>query len=78
MDLARDLVGGSFADRNVAILGAAFKPNTDDVRDSPALTVAAAIRSEGAQVRVHDPRATDNARLKEPELDYCDEPEKAC
>jgi len=78
VDLARDLAGGSFAYRNVAILGAAFKPNTDDVRDSPALTVAAAIRSEGAQVRVHDPRATDNARLEEPELDYCDEPEKAC
>lgn len=78
IDLARDLIGGSFADRNVAVLGAAFKPNTDDVRDSPALDVAAAIRSEGAQVRIHDPRAADNARLKMPELDYCDEPEKAC
>ena len=78
VDLARDLVGGSFADRSVAILGVAFKPNTDDVRDSPALDVAAAIRSEGALVRVHDPRAIDNARRKRPELDYCDEPEKAC
>jgi UDPglucose 6-dehydrogenase len=78
VELARDLIGGSFADRNVAILGAAFKPNTDDVRDSPALDVAEAIRSEGAQVRVHDPQAADNARLKMPELDYSDEPEKAC
>ena len=78
VDLSRDLIGGSFADRNVAILGAAFKPNTDDVRDSPALEVAAAIRSEGALVRVHDPRAIDNARLKRPELDYCDEVDKAC
>jgi UDPglucose 6-dehydrogenase len=78
VDLARDLIGGSFARSNVAILGAAFKPNTDDVRDSPALDVAEAIRSEGAQVRIHDPRAADNARLKMPELDYCDEPEKAC
>lgn len=78
VDLSRDLIGGSFIDRNVAILGAAFKPNTDDVRDSPALDVAAAIRSEGALVRVHDPRAIDNARLRRPELDYCDEPEKAC
>lgn len=78
VDLARDLVGGSFAACNVAILGAAFKPNTDDVRDSPALDVAAAIRSEGALVRVHDPKATDNARTKRPELDYCDEPDKAC
>ena len=78
VDLARDLIGGSFSDRNVAVLGAAFKPNTDDVRDSPALDVAAAIRSEGALVRVHDPRAADNARLKRPELDYCDELDKAC
>jgi len=78
VDLSRDLIGGSFVGRHVAILGAAFKPNTDDVRDSPALDVAAAIRSEGALVRVHDPRAIDNARLKRPELDYCDEAEKAC
>ena len=78
VDLARDLVGGSFAGRRVAILGAAFKPNTDDVRESPALEVAVAIRAEGALVRVHDPKAIDNARAKRPELDYCDEPEKAC
>jgi UDPglucose 6-dehydrogenase len=78
VDLARDLAGGSFANRNVAVLGAAFKPGTDDVRDSPALSVAAAIRSEGALVRVHDPRATDNARQACPELDYCDEPDKTC
>ena len=78
VDLARDLVRGSFAGRRVAILGAAFKPNTDDVRESPALEVAAAIRAEGALVRVHDPKAIDNARSKRPELDYCDEPEKAC
>ena len=78
VDLARDLVGGSFAGRRVAILGAAFKPNTDDVRESPALEVAVAIQAEGALVRVHDPKAIDNARAKRPELDYCDEPEKAC
>jgi UDPglucose 6-dehydrogenase len=78
VDLSRNLVGGSFVGQNVAILGAAFKPNTDDVRDSPALDVAAAIHSEGALVRVHDPRAIDNARLKRPELEYCDEPDKAC
>jgi UDPglucose 6-dehydrogenase len=60
------------------VLGAAFKPDTDDVRDSPALSVAAAIRSEGAMVRVHDPKANDSARLACPELDYADRPEKAC
>jgi UDPglucose 6-dehydrogenase len=78
VDLARELVGGSFAKQNVAVLGAAFKPNTDDVRGSPALKVAMAIRSEGATVRVHDPQANDNARLAYPELDYVDKPEKTC
>ena len=78
VDLARDMVGGSFLSRNVAVLGAAFKPNSDDVRDSPALKVAAAIQLEGAQVRVHDPEALDNARAVFPTLDYAREPGKAC
>ena len=42
IDLARELVGGSFGGMRVAVLGAAFKPNSDDIRDSPALDVAAA------------------------------------
>jgi len=78
VELARGLVGGSFAGQQVAVLGTAFKPGTDDVRDSPALSVAAAIRSEGAIIRVHDPMANDNARHACPGLDYADEPEKAC
>jgi UDPglucose 6-dehydrogenase len=78
VDLARELVGGSFAKQNVAVLGAAFKPNTDDVRESPALKVAMAIRSEGATVRIHDPQANDNARQACAELDYVDELEKTC
>ncbi len=78
VDIARELAGGSLADRNVAILGAAFKPETDDVRDSPALSVAAAIRAEGAVVRVHDPKAIDNARQAYPDLDYADDVTKVC
>ena len=78
VDIARELVGGTFAEKNVAVLGAAFKPETDDVRDSPALSVAAAIRAEGAAVRVHDPKAIDNARLAAPDLDYADNVTKAC
>ena len=78
VDIARELAGGTFAGRNVAVLGAAFKPETDDVRDSPALSVAAAIRAEGAAVRVHDPKAIDNARLAAPDLDYADNVTKAC
>ncbi len=54
----------------MAVLGAAFKPNSDDIRDSPALHVAAALRSHGAQVRVDDPEAIENARIHVPTLDY--------
>jgi UDPglucose 6-dehydrogenase len=78
VDVARELVGGTFLGQNVAVLGAAFKPGSDDVRDSPALDVAAAIQLEGAQVRVHDPEALDNARVVHPTLEYTPEVEKAC
>jgi UDPglucose 6-dehydrogenase len=72
VDLAREHVGGSFAGRTVAVLGAAFKPNSDDIRDSPALDVASTIVREGAVVRVYDPQAMDNARRKYPDLEYAD------
>ncbi|OIJ67785.1 UDP-glucose dehydrogenase family protein [Streptomyces mangrovisoli] len=78
VDLARDLAGGAFAGRSVAVLGAAFKPGSDDVRDSPALAVAEAVRREGAQVRVHDPEAVDNARAVRPDLQYALDATKAC
>jgi UDPglucose 6-dehydrogenase len=78
VELTRELVGGSFLGATVAVLGAAFKPDSDDVRDSPALNVAAAIQLRGAQVRVHDPEALDNARALFPSLDYAREVTKAC
>jgi UDPglucose 6-dehydrogenase len=78
VDLARELLGGSFLGRRVAILGAAFKPDSDDIRDSPALNVAAAIQLQGAHVCVHDEEAVDNARAAFPTLDYALEPAKAC
>ncbi|MFI0405062.1 UDP-glucose dehydrogenase family protein [Actinomadura sp. 3N508] len=70
VDLARRLLGGSFAGRTVGVLGAAFKPNSDDVRDSPALDVAASIRAQGARVTVYDPQAMRNARQAQPSLEY--------
>ncbi len=70
VDLARELLGGSFIGRTVGVLGAAFKPNSDDIRDSPALDVATSIRAQGAQVTVYDPQALDNARRAHPELNY--------
>lgn len=54
------------------MLGAAFKPNSDDIRDSPALDVAEMCQRSGATVRVHDPKALPVARAMRPGLDYCD------
>jgi len=70
VDLARELLDGSLAGARVAVLGAAFKPNSDDIRDSPALDVAATCQRQGAAVRVYDPAAMDNARRQHPELAY--------
>jgi UDPglucose 6-dehydrogenase len=77
-DLAGQMLGGSVLGCNVAVLGCAFKPDSDDVRDSPALNVAAALQLRGAQVRVHDPQATENARTMFPTLDYTTDVVKAC
>ncbi|MGX1669806.1 UDP-glucose dehydrogenase family protein [Streptomyces sp. NPDC055400] len=76
--LARDMAGGGFAGRRIAVLGATFKPDSDDVRDSPALAVAAAIHREGAEVRLHDPEGMDNARAVLPLLGYAPDAAKAC
>jgi UDPglucose 6-dehydrogenase len=70
LDLARELCGGSLAGKRVAVLGAAFKPDSDDIRDSPALEVAARVHLEGAEVTVFDPEAMDNARKAYPVLGY--------
>ena len=72
VEIAREVAGGSFGGMRVAVLGAAFKPNSDDIRDSPALDVAASIQRQGAAVCVYDPQAMDNARIKHPELGYRD------
>ncbi|BCB77064.1 UDP-glucose/GDP-mannose dehydrogenase family protein [Phytohabitans flavus] len=70
VDLVRELVGGELDGVRVAALGAAFKPNSDDVRDAPALDVASTLQKAGATVRVFDPAAMDNARRTHPELSY--------
>ena len=62
VDLARRMCGARLWGRRVAVLGAAFKPFSDDVRDSPALDVAHQLHAEGAAVCVYDPEANDNAR----------------
>ena len=71
--LARELVGGRFVGRRIAVLGAAFKPDSDDVRDSPALDIAAAIYTAGGDVVVHDPQALANARIAYPPINYVED-----
>ena len=70
LEIGLDLVDGTYRGTRVAVLGAAFKPNSDDIRDSPALDVAASIKRHGAEVVVYDPYAMDNARRLHPELTY--------
>jgi len=72
VDLVREEAGGDLAGVRVCALGAAFKPDSDDVRDAPALDVSRMLQEEGADVRVYDPQAMDNARRAYPDLHYAD------
>ena len=78
VDLAREECGGSLIGHKVAVLGAAFKPHSDDIRDSPALNVAAQIQLQGGDVVVTDPQALDNARKLWPGLAYAASAAEAC
>jgi UDPglucose 6-dehydrogenase len=77
VELAREVCDGSLLGKRVAVLGAAFKPDSDDIRDSPALNVAAQLQLQGAVVRVTDPAAVENSRKLWPQLDYAETPEEA-
>jgi len=70
--LARAAVGGDLDGKRVAVLGAAFKPNSDDIRDSPSLAISGHLADEGAIVTVHDPVAMPNAARVRPDLRYAD------
>ncbi len=72
VDLALEMAGGSLEGRAVGVLGCSFKPNSDDIRDSPALDVAGTVHGLGARVTVYDPAALDRARQVHPELEYAD------
>ncbi|MDK7741994.1 UDP-glucose dehydrogenase family protein [Helcobacillus massiliensis] len=77
LNLARLELQGDLAGKRVTVLGAAFKPNSDDTRDSPALDVAHMLHREGAKVTVTDPQAIPNARRRFPELTYVENCEEA-
>jgi UDPglucose 6-dehydrogenase len=68
--LAAELCGGAVSGRRIAVLGAAFKPDTDDIRDSPALDVAVRLAGAGAHVVVTDPKAINNAWMRYPQLQF--------
>ncbi|MFC0358432.1 MULTISPECIES: UDP-glucose dehydrogenase family protein [Kytococcus] len=77
VELARRELGGDLHGRRVAVLGAAFKPNSDDVRDSPALAVAGQLHLAGADVHVFDPKGMANAAKVYPTLTYADSAQDA-
>ncbi|MEU6854645.1 UDP-glucose/GDP-mannose dehydrogenase family protein [Actinacidiphila alni] len=74
VEMAREAVGGSLLGRRIAVLGASFKPDSDDVRDSPALNVAGQIHLQGGQVTVYDPKGMENAKRVFPTLRYAATP----
>jgi UDPglucose 6-dehydrogenase len=70
IDIVRTQLSQDLTTYKIAILGAAFKPDSDDVRDSPALDIAAQLHAAGAAVTVHDPKAINNAKRRFPSLLY--------
>ncbi|WP_326597031.1 UDP-glucose dehydrogenase family protein [Streptomyces sp. NBC_01803] len=70
VELTRETLDGSLLGKRIAVLGAAFKPDSDDVRDSPALNIAGQLHLQGAEVTVYDPKAMDNAKRLFPTLRY--------
>ncbi|PJJ58138.1 UDPglucose 6-dehydrogenase [Mumia flava] len=76
-EVAREMLDGSVSGRRIAVLGAAFKPNSDDVRDSPALDVARRLHQHGAEVRVTDPQALRTAARTYGELTFVGDVEDA-
>lgn len=76
IELVRTDLGEDLRGRRIALLGAAFKPESDDVRDSPALDIAAQLHSAGADVRIHDPKAIENAKVRFPALTFEEEIER--
>jgi UDPglucose 6-dehydrogenase len=72
VEMAREALGGSLSGKRITALGVAFKPNSDDIRDSPSLDVCGRLAAEGAIVTAHDPMALENAARVRPELRYAE------
>lgn len=72
VSLASHMLGNELAGKHVCVLGVTFKPDSDDVRDSPALDIAVRLYNEGAEVSVYDPQGNANAARRFPRLNYVD------
>ncbi|MDH3009316.1 UDP-glucose dehydrogenase family protein [Gordonia alkanivorans] len=78
VDIAKKSCRGSLLNKKIAVLGAAFKPNSDDVRDSPALNIAGQMQLQGSTVVVYDPKAMENSKRLFPTLEYASSVADAC
>lgn len=74
----RDALGGSEAGKTIGVLGLTFKPETDDLRDSPALTILPALYEKGAKIQAHDPQGMDEAAKNFPYFTYVQNAYEAC
>lgn len=77
IDRLQDSVGGSFRDKTIAVMGVTFKPDTDDMRDAPSLTIIPALIGGGANVRVCDPQGIHEGEALLPNVDWIEDPYKA-
>jgi len=75
----RDLLGGSEAGKTIAVLGLTFKPETDDMRDSPSITILPALLEKGASIKAHDPQGMEEAKSYLPDgIEYVNNSYEAC
>src|SRR5690606_20816545 len=75
----RSALGGSEAGRTLAVLGLTFKPETDDMREAPALTILPQLVEKGARIRAHDPKGMAEAQRQLPaSITFCDDIHQAC
>ena len=77
IDRLEDSVDGTFRDKTIAVMGVTFKPDTDDMRDAPSLTIIPALIGGGAQVRVCDPQGIHEGDALLPNVDWVEDPYKA-
>ncbi len=75
----RDALGGSESGKTIAVLGLTFKPETDDMRDSPSITILPALLEKGAKIKAHDPQGIEEAKKLLPEgIEYVANSYEAC